>query len=354
MPNPHLNSGVSVAICCHNSSDVIGPTIKALSDQVVDERIDYEVILVDNNCTDDTVQKAENNFSNPKVEFRVVREPTLGLIHARRRAAFTATYDTISFLDDDNIIDENWVNNVFETFCHHDDVGVLGSHNEPLIDGMIPPWFSSFQHYFACGKQAEHSGYVTKTRKSVFGAGISFRTQILLDIFNSSLPLFMVGRKKNQTLSGEDEELCFRAILMGWQIWYEESLRLKHRIVPGRLSWHYLWKLQRSFSESTLVLDIYRNLIEMNDTGSIWSIIGKEITFWLRLLYPGVRKNKIESFLAHGDKSPIPFYHLTMITFCHLRGRLKAILCNLFTYTQIARSITNYFSHYPIPQGPPL
>ena len=47
-----LKPGVSAIVCCHDSSKVIAPTIKALCRQLVPKEIEYEVILVDSNCKD--------------------------------------------------------------------------------------------------------------------------------------------------------------------------------------------------------------------------------------------------------------------------------------------------------------
>ena len=53
-----VTPGVSVVVCCYNSADVIIPTMTALSRQDVPHGIGFEVLLVDNNCTDNTVQLA--------------------------------------------------------------------------------------------------------------------------------------------------------------------------------------------------------------------------------------------------------------------------------------------------------
>ena len=75
--------GVSVVICCHNSSSLIGPTLKKLQQQKT-VKISWEVLIVDNCSSDDTVEVVESIWQeNPVTDLRVIRENQLGLAHAR-------------------------------------------------------------------------------------------------------------------------------------------------------------------------------------------------------------------------------------------------------------------------------
>ena len=62
-------------------------SICALSSQVFSDLTPCEVILVDNNCIDRTVELAMANLESKLVELRVVEEKTPGLVFARMRGA---------------------------------------------------------------------------------------------------------------------------------------------------------------------------------------------------------------------------------------------------------------------------
>ena len=63
-----LENGISVILCCHNSEGVLMPSIRALSSQVLPDLTPCEVILVDNNCTDRTVELAMANWESKVIE----------------------------------------------------------------------------------------------------------------------------------------------------------------------------------------------------------------------------------------------------------------------------------------------
>lgn len=52
--------GISVIICCYNSGERIESALKSVISQNNIENINIELILVDNNSCDDTVQRVKN------------------------------------------------------------------------------------------------------------------------------------------------------------------------------------------------------------------------------------------------------------------------------------------------------
>jgi hypothetical protein len=162
-------------------------------------------------------------------------------------------------IDDDNILNNDWVQKVCDIFRDKPDVGAVGGYNEPLIRGEKPDWFDKFQVTYACGKQGEKSSYVTD-RTYLFGAGSSFRKKILMDIYLSQIPLFLCGKKVGAPTSGNDSELCLRTILMGWELWYEDTLRLQHLLLQDRLNWDYVIDRRVASGRAEVYLRILRRL----------------------------------------------------------------------------------------------
>ena len=312
--------GISAVVCCHNSAKVIEPTIKALLNQNFNSNVPYEIIVVDNNCSDNTEEKVKHIYNGSKnsVDLTIIKEPNSGLANARRTGVLQAKYSIISFLDDDNIVNENWIEKTHQLFQTKPDVGVVGGLNQPLIQGNMPLWFERFQKSYACGKQGVGSSYITE-RKFVFGAGSSFRKSILTCIYRSELPLYLTGRKNNALAAGEDSELCHRAVLMGWEIWYEESLILYHKICPERLNWRYLCKLQEGHSYALIVLGIYRSLIDGYRPESLQGLLFKIIFDWIKLL----KKYKKRQFKEVGSMAGIGLYHLIGLSRAWLKFALQ-------------------------------
>ena len=84
-PNPAAVE-VSVVLCTYNRAVRLGDALAALVDQV--DAPPYEVVVVDNNSSDDTPAVIARFASSGVV--RAVAEPTQGLSHARNRGVAVA------------------------------------------------------------------------------------------------------------------------------------------------------------------------------------------------------------------------------------------------------------------------
>jgi glycosyltransferase involved in cell wall biosynthesis len=253
-------SGISVVLCCHNSESVVGPTVAALSSQNAEEGFPCEVLLVDNNCTDDTVEVARAHWKGPASRFRVLPEEKPGLMHARRRGVSDARHGIVLFVDDDNLLEPGWLRRLHGIYENHGDVGAVGGMVLPLFEDGKPPWFDAHAGVFACGAQAEQSGTMPEAG-ILFGAGLSFRTSVISDIFDGSLPLYLTGRTNDVLTRGDDAELCMRCSLAGWKLLYDQSLVLRHRLSADRLRWEYVLRARRGGGAAEVVLSLYRHLL---------------------------------------------------------------------------------------------
>lgn len=100
-----MNSKISIAICSKNSLNLLINSIPRIIDCNP-----FEVILVDGNSTDGTIEFIKNNFSTVKI----YSDQGLGLSFARRVAVENATGDMILFIGPDNLIDKQFVENFAE------------------------------------------------------------------------------------------------------------------------------------------------------------------------------------------------------------------------------------------------
>lgn len=79
---------VSIIICTYNSQDRIIDTLKYLKLQ--NTNLFFEVIIVNNNCTDNTITKAVNywNYSQCIHSLKIVEEINQGLSFARKKGGY--------------------------------------------------------------------------------------------------------------------------------------------------------------------------------------------------------------------------------------------------------------------------
>jgi len=288
------NKGVSVIVCCYNSGDKITPTLNHIFAQItLDGRL-WEVILVDNNCTDETVKIAEAVYgaSKSSAVFSIISEPLPGLMHARKRGIASSQYDLMLFIDDDNWVSQDYLELCAENMDKHPNTAVLGGHGSPVSD-CTPFWFDQYSGSFAVGKQATTSGIVP----FVYGAGMCIRYSAWAQLERSKFQSLLLGRTGKHLTSGEDTEICYRLRLMGFDIYYDERLTFKHDLPMQRLDWVYLKRLFFGFGLAKARLDIYASALSnmpLPEDGRlpVWVnralFLGKQLLADIPLLIKGV------------------------------------------------------------------
>ena len=97
-------TGISIIICCYNSAKRLPETLAHLANQQVDGGVRWELILVNNNSTDETEVVAQNLWGalGSPAPLKIFEEPLPGLSYARNNGMKKAIYEVFLFCDDDN------------------------------------------------------------------------------------------------------------------------------------------------------------------------------------------------------------------------------------------------------------
>jgi hypothetical protein len=149
----------------------------------------------------------------------------------------------------------------------HPHVGVFGGICEPISDDVFPDWFRTYQGDYASGVQALQSGEVS-TRGYLWGAGMVMNRTVFEGMSACGFTSLLVDRQGSELSSGGDSEICAWFSICGYQLWYDESLRLRHYIPPERLTKDYYARLRRGLNESRPVLAWYRRIIAHLGSGA--------------------------------------------------------------------------------------
>jgi glycosyltransferase involved in cell wall biosynthesis len=323
--NATERNGASIVICCYNSATRISATLKHLAGQITS--MPWEVLVVDNACTDDTVKVAKstwNHYESP-TELRIIHEPTPGVAIARHTGIVAARFEYVIFCDDDNWLDENYIERAVELMKTHPDVGIAIGLSEPVTDVNLPGWFWTFSRGYAIGALALESGYVTNHRFA-WTAGMTLRRSVYLEIRAAGADGLLIGRKAGQLSAGEDNELCMWFILAGYRLWYEEALQFRHYIPKERLTKEYCRRLRAGSDEAGKVLARYSAVIRSFETPQF----GKRAVIFIAAAARAFLGNPYGRFTAQAF-SPIPFFMFDATTrgICHLAKRIRKRFADL-------------------------
>ena len=354
--------GVSIVICCYNSSSVLPETLRYICTQKVPSNIPWEVIIVDNASTDNTFIAAREiwNRYNCLASFKIVKESEPGLSAARLKGFNTAKYDFIIFCDDDNRLNNDYVKNVYEIMTSNKDIGVLGGQSKAEFDIIEPSWFKDWKNSYAIGKQFDSDGDITFSRGYVWGAAMAVRKEAWDELMTKGFRSLLTDRKGNSLSAGGDTEICYALRNEGWKIWYDHRLKFKHYISEKRLNWKYLRKLFRGFGQASPGLDHYAIIdpgkLKKGKLSAESYSIRKELHKTLDIL----RKTRYNKLLSY-EKERLGDSDIPMIEYC--LGRIEGLLKLKKTYNRGIRTLKktarkkdhkylrsvfkNYYSSYP-------
>lgn len=310
---------LSVIVCCYNSQYVIKDTLEYLANQQTNNAFNYEVVLVDNNCTDYTVEVANavwNELDTP-IDLNVVTESKPGLSYAREAGVKHSKGEFIVFCDDDNWLASDYLQIAFNFMMKHPEVGALGGQSIGVLEGVEPKWWHKEAKNYAVGKQAAKSGDVS-SRGYVWGAGMVFRKSLFLRLYNTGFESLLSDRKGELLSSGGDSELCKWFILMGYKLWYLETLKFNHYIIKSRLLDTYLVKLKAGHESSSRVLGLYNWFINNHLFSSKRNKLNRFFIFITKSIKAKRQKSVISKLylqLAFEDfiKINASLYHITKI-----------------------------------------
>jgi len=256
---------LSVIICTHNPRQIyLQRVLDCLKSQTLN-CTEWELILVDN-ASASSLALSWNLDWHPHSQ--VVREESLGLTSARLRGFQAAQGEWLIFVDDDNLLDSNYLARVHQIIQQYPTLGAFGGKSLPEFENSPPEWVAPFYSSLALrdlGEQPLISPDVETVQSypvyAPIGAGMAVRKQALVPYVAriQSGSQVVSDRKGNQLTSGGDNDMVLTVLQAGWQVGYFPSLQLTHIIPPGRLDPNYLARLNHDSSRSWVqVLTIYR------------------------------------------------------------------------------------------------
>jgi glucosyl-dolichyl phosphate glucuronosyltransferase len=231
---------VTVAICTWNRCESLRRTLARMTEMQVPQGVEWELIVVNNRCTDATDEVIES-FAG-QLPLRRAWEPQPGLSNARNRAVMEARGRYIVWTDDDILVDEGWLAAYVGAFRRWSDAVVFGGPIEPEFEGVPPRWLPPILDRVGAvyGRQNLGDAPVSlgglKPGSGPYGGNMAMRAEVLRRFrFDPALGVTPDGYSV-----GEETDVIQRLLAAGFTGWWIPDARVRHWIPSSSQNLAYI------------------------------------------------------------------------------------------------------------------
>lgn len=211
---------VDLIICTYNNAPLLEKTLEAISRQKILSETDWQVLVVNNNCTDETTEVVEKFAKNFPVPLKIITETKQGLHHARLCGVKNTDGDWITLVDDDCLIAENFVEEIAKFAAEHPDCGAFGA--KIILEWETePPIYAANRKWAFAGR---NHGDQPKRREWIAGTGMILRRKAL-EKSGWIEKQFLEGRIGERLVSRGDVEMGLRIGRIA-EVWYNPACQL--------------------------------------------------------------------------------------------------------------------------------
>lgn len=231
---------LSVILCSYNRERYIYNVLQSIA---AGGYRDCEIVFVDNNSSDNTRGECERFAADhPDVVVRYFFEPNQGLSYARNRGIREAHGDILVYVDDDALVNAEYLTTYADFFSRHPDAMAAGGPILPQYDGCEEPdWMSHYTRQLVTGK-LDLGAHEREFPAGAFpgGGNAAYRKQVFdqVGLFNTDL-----GRKGNSLIGAEEKDLFDKMTTLGIRFYYLPTAILYHLIPPHKLTPDYFNRL---------------------------------------------------------------------------------------------------------------
>jgi glycosyltransferase involved in cell wall biosynthesis len=137
-----MSCALSVVLSTYNRSESLAVALRSLRAQEVPPGYSYEVIVVDNNCTDDTPNVVRQFQQDGFDHLHYVHEPRQGLPYGRNAGVAHSRAPVVAFFDDDLEADRTWVATIQKAMQQYPDAAGIGGRVLPRWPEAVPGWLA--------------------------------------------------------------------------------------------------------------------------------------------------------------------------------------------------------------------
>ncbi len=239
---------LSVIICTYNRDKYIYNVLKSLAENTLSPE-QYEIVLVDNNCTDNTRDECDHFVQDfPEVMFHYFVETSQGLSYARNRGLKESKGEIFVYVDDDALVNKEYLQTYADFFEHHPEIDAAGGPIIPQYETEEPGWMSHFTKALITGYKYLGNKPKEFPKNDYPGGGnAAYRASVFekVGLFNVEL-----GRKGDSLVGAEEKDIFDKMTTLGMHFYYLPTAILYHLIPEKKLCKDYFDRLTYSIGKS--------------------------------------------------------------------------------------------------------
>lgn len=226
----------------------------ALKNQTL-SKASWSLLIVDNGSTTPVITHLDISW-HPNS--RIISEPQVGTAFARLRGIAETHSDLLVFVDDDNLLEPDYLNQALILADSWPQLGVWGCSIVPDFEITPPEHLRPYLKFLALRElqTSRWSNIWNCSSAEPWGAGLCLRRQVA-DAYNEAFygpRLRIKGRTGGILMSGEDTEIAYVSCSLGLGMGIFPNLRLVHIIAKHRLNDDYLVKMVEGLNTSSMLL----------------------------------------------------------------------------------------------------
>jgi glycosyltransferase involved in cell wall biosynthesis len=225
----------SIVIATHNRAQDLRGTLASLAAIATPHA--WDVIVVDNNCTDDTPAVVQEFATHYPVPLRYASESVPGRSAALNTGIALAQGEIIVTTDDDVRVQPDWLETI-NSEMQRLQCDYIGGRVLPIWGGPRPAWLPDrpSRHWAVIALLDNGDQPIEFVQKMPLGVNMAFKREVF-QIAGGWDP--RIGRKAGTLLGQEVREWCVRARAQGLRGCYAPGVSLRHIIPASRLNTEY-------------------------------------------------------------------------------------------------------------------
>jgi glucosyl-dolichyl phosphate glucuronosyltransferase len=226
---------ITVILCTYNRCQCLARALDSLAASILPASVEWEILVVDNNSSDQTREVVENFCLQDPAHLRYLFEPRQGLSYARNAGIREARGEILAFVDDDDAVEPGWLSNL-TSVLHGGEWTGAGGRIVPEWPRPIPKWLSKDLPTLSVYGQFNPRAEAGPLMRPPYGGNMAYRKDAFERYGGFRVDL---GRSGNNLQCREDIEFANRLLAAGERLWYEPRAVVRAIVPESRMEKSY-------------------------------------------------------------------------------------------------------------------